>query len=155
MGGEGGVDILLKPLSPRSIEPIDLLVHGTVQGAMGENIVILGWAKTALALGCRRVLLFDSNIDFLHYVDAKDDQVYILDYISIPQMKDEIFLDDQLRQRAWIFAYWGQSPGGIRDDLGLTDEYGFKLDRAMAPYNYSSAHADNVKRWVYCQQQLQ
>mmetsp|Transcript_1848 Transcript_1848/g.3983 ORF Transcript_1848/g.3983 Transcript_1848/m.3983 type:complete len:504 (-) Transcript_1848:43-1554(-) len=144
--GSVGVDFFLKPSAARSTKLIDLFLHGRVSQSMGENMVMLGWAKVALALGCRRVVMFASDVDFIHYVNRAEQQVYIMDYKSLTKGKDELLVDEILTQRTWELAYWGRSARSIKNKLNLpADEYGFKPDHAMVPYNYSAVPADNVR----------
>ncbi|KAL7537468.1 hypothetical protein ACHAWF_005769, partial [Thalassiosira exigua] len=115
---------------------------------MGENIVMLGWTKVAFTLGCRRVIMFESHIDFINYVDKMKEQVYILDYLSIPIVKDDLLLDEALTKRTWWFAYFGLTTEDIRES-DISQEYGFKTDHALLPYNYSNySDAPNNNRRV-------
>jgi hypothetical protein len=139
------IELLLMPFERRSTALIDLFLKGHVEGTMGENIVMLGWAKAALALGCERVLMFDSYRDFIRRVDGSSRQVYIVDYFSIPQLKDVLLLDDILTMRTWELAYWGRSREEVRTMLHLSEKYGFENDHALVPFNLTDAPVENVR----------
>lgn len=146
-GSNNGIDIFLLPMQGRSSQLIDLFLYGKVESTMGENIVMLGWAKVALALGCRRVVMFESHSDFVKYVDMTQRQVLILDYISLNETSyamlsgDDKFDGVQLERRTWQFSYWGNE--------GLS--YGPPTSHVIVPFNYTDytkAPKENVRMGI-------
>lgn len=143
-----GVDLFLMPYEKRSSQLIDLFLKEHVEGTMGENVVMIGWAKAALALGCRRVLMFESYFDFVNHLDNTSNQMYILDYLSLPQLKDQLLLDPLLRQRSWEFAWWGRRQKEIQTVLKISEKYGFANDHALLPFNLTNAPVENVRMGI-------
>ena len=158
---DDGIELFLLPFAPRSSELIDLLLYGKVVAAMGENVVILGYAKIALALGVKRVVLFESEIDFIDYIDATKQQMYILDYLSLNNSTltwDALMMsnskgDDhdtelKLKQRTWQFGYWGANEAML-EEFGMT---GFPTDHVLVPFNYTNYAArcpmENVRMGI-------
>ena len=133
------------PHEYRSSQLIDLFLHGQISDTMGENVAMMGYAKAALSLGCRRVIMFESYVDFITYVDRNLHQFYILDYKSLPALKDALLLDPVLRRRTWDFSWWGRKAGDVQTKLGISEEYGFTVDHALIPFNYTKVTSDNVR----------
>lgn len=128
-----GIDIFLLPMEGRSSQLVDLFLYGKVESTMGENIVMLGWAKVALALGCRRVVMFESHSDFVNYIDKKQRQVFILDWMSLKDTRYALSSNDDdqndgLIQQTWQFSYWGNE--------GLS--YGPPTNHVIVPFNYTN-----------------
>eukprot|EP00956_Cyclotella_meneghiniana_P021929 scaffold40669_cov29-Cyclotella_meneghiniana.AAC.1 len=140
-----GVELFLMPHEYRSSQLIDLFLHGQISDTMGENVAMMGYAKAALALGCRRVLMFESYVDFIPYVDRNLHQFYILDYMSLPALKDTLLLDPVLRRRTWDFSWWGRKAGDVQTKLNISEKYGFTVDHALIPFNYTKVTSDNVR----------
>lgn len=132
-----GVELFLMPHQFRSTHLIDLFLDGRVEATMGENIAMMGWAKAVLALGCKKVVMFESYVDFVAHLDRSAFQFYMLDYISLPELKDDLLLDPVLRQRTWEFAWWGRSQETLENLLHIPQRYGFQLDHALLPFNYT------------------
>lgn len=147
MNSTEGIDVFLKPFPRRSAQLIDLFLHGQVSTAMGENVVMLGYAKAALALGCRRVVMFEANDDFVDYLDKTKKQVYIVDFMSLPPLKNALLSDETMAQRTWELAYWGRRRETIHHPKGLNlpEQYTFTSDHALVPFNYSNLPAENVR----------
>lgn len=140
-----GVELFLMPHEFRSSQLIDLFLHGKVADTMGENVAMMGYAKAALALGCKRVLMFESYVDFIHHLDTASDQFYILDYISLPSLKKELLVDTELKQRTWEFSWWGRDQSDVQTKLAIPEEYGFMIDHALIPFNYTEVSKENVR----------
>ena len=125
------------PYEFRSKALIDLFLDGVVRDTMGENVAMMGYAKAALALGCERVVMFESYVDFIRHIDKASDQVYMMDLKSLPALKDNLLLDPVLRRRTWELRWFGRDQKSIRHKLNITDEYGFKPDHSLIPFNYT------------------
>jgi hypothetical protein len=108
---------------------------------MVENVAMMGRAKAALALGCKKIAMFQNYRDFANRLDKSLNQFYMLDRFSLPELKDDLLLDPVLRQRTWELAWWGRTNAGhpsIKEVLGIDEEYGFKTDHALVPFNYTN-----------------
>ena len=126
----------------RSTHLIDLFLDGRVEATMGENIAMMGWAKAVLALGCKKVVMFESYVDFVAHLDKSAFQFYILDYLSLPVLKNDLLLDPLLKQRTWEFAWWGRSQDTLEKVLQIPRKYDFQLDHALLPFNYTGDDID-------------
>ena len=140
-----GVELLLMPFQYRSSLLIDLFLNGKVSATMGENVVMIGWAKACLALGCDRVLMFDSYKDFVDSLDTESNQFYILDYNSLPALKDDLLLNPILNQRTWEFFWWGRTPRSIKEKLNITERYNYSADHALLPFNFTNGPKENIR----------
>jgi hypothetical protein len=79
----------------------ELFLEGHVHGTMDKNVAMMGWAKAALALGCKKVAMFQNYMDFANHLDESLNQFYMLDRFSLPELKDDLLLNPVLRQRTW------------------------------------------------------
>ena len=132
-----GIELFLKPGIGRSSGLIDIFLDGAVKDTMGENIAMMGWAKAVLALGAKRVLLFESYDDFAAHLDKSALQFYMMDFVSLPLLKDELLLDPLLKQRTWEFHWWGRNEKSVEEQLNITSEYGYQIDHTLIPFNFS------------------
>ena len=137
-----GVELFLMPHQFRSTHLIDLFLDGRVEATMGENIAMMGWAKAVLALGCKKVVMFESYVDFVAHLDKSAFQFYILDYLSLPVLKNDLLLDPLLKQRTWEFAWWGRSQDTLEKVLQIPRKYDFQLNHALLPFNYTGDDID-------------
>ncbi|KAL7504301.1 hypothetical protein ACHAXN_002631, partial [Cyclotella atomus] len=145
---DNGIELLLMPAQDRGFQLIELFLEGRVDKTMGENVAMMGWAKAALALGCNKVVMFDSYVDFVNRLDKRLNQFYMMDYLSLPELKDDLLLDPMLRQRTWELAWWGRAstgPNSAKEALGIGEKYGFKADHALVPFNYTDGNPENIR----------
>lgn len=132
-----GFELFLMPYQFRSSLLIDLFIDGHVADTMGENIAMMGWAKAVLALGCKKVVMFESYQDFVVYLDKSALQIYMVDHESLPALKDELLLDPVFKQRTWEFHWWGRSEESLEEELNITSNYGYQIDHTIIPFNFT------------------
>ena len=132
-----GIELFLKPGIGHSSGLIDIFLDGAVKDKMGENIAMMGWAKAVLALGAKRVLLFESYDDFAAHLDKSALQFYMMDFRSLSLLKDESMLDPLLKQRTWEFHWWGRNEKSVEEKLNITSEYDYQIDHTLIPFNFT------------------
>jgi hypothetical protein len=146
---DNGIELFLMPSQGRGFLLVELFLEGRVHSTMGENVAMMGWAKAALALGCKKVVMFDSYVDFVNRLDKRLNQFYMMDYLSLPKVKDDLLLDPMLRQRTWDLAWWGRAktgPNSVKEKMGIDEKYGFKTDHTLVPFNYTDGkNPENIR----------